>query len=401
MNDLNPQSTLADFAGTSSEQMRSTVESQTTNSRPLRVLAVGQTPPPVHGQGIMLQMLLDGHMQDVNVKHVRMFFSSNISEVGKFQLGKILHLFSVIARIVYCRIKFGSQVLYYPPTGPNLVPLIRDIAILTLTRWMFSKTVFHFQANGVSELIARLPAPLRFLSMRALGRPDVAIELSRMGSDGAFLKAKRVVVIPNATYDTAASAQSVKPTRATQSPLKLLFVGTVCDGKGVFVLLDAVHEAVQRGCSLELNIVGGYYRAEVETEVRQRIAALGLESIVKLWGQQTGDNKWNRFAEADVFCFPTHYESEGFPCVILEAMCYSLPVISTHWRGIPAIIDDGVNGYLIEPRDHQQLADRLITLAQDPVLCSSLGHNGRRKYCQEYTAEQHIASMRDLFLSLR
>jgi glycosyltransferase involved in cell wall biosynthesis len=54
-----------------------------------------------------------------------------------------------------------------------------------------------------------------------------------------------------------------------------------------------------------------------------------------------------------VFCFPSFFNSEAFPVVLLEALACGLPIVSTRWRGIPSIVDDGECGLLVEPRDDQ------------------------------------------------
>ncbi len=242
-----------------------------TNPPPLRVLAVGQTPPPYHGQGVMFKLLLDSELQDVKLFHVRMSFSSDINQVGRFQIGKVVHLFMVIFRIAYCRLRFAPMVLYYPPAGPNLVPLIRDIAILLSVRWMFSKTVFHFQANGISELIAGLPQPWRWFARRALLRPDGAVELSELNSgDAKYLMARRIYIVPNATYDQATRLRFTKPPRTELSVLKILYLGTVCESKGILVLLDACAAVVKHGAKIQLDVVGSFQPADFQSQVEKR-----------------------------------------------------------------------------------------------------------------------------------
>ncbi len=144
----------------------------------LKVLVVGQTPPPLHGQAIMIERLLSGRYARIKLYHVRMAFSDSIGDVGRFRLGKLLHLLSVILRIAYCRIVCGAKVLYYPPAGPNRVPLHRDLAILLSTRWMFRRTVLHFHATGVSELYDKLPRLTRFLFRGALFHADAAVRIA-------------------------------------------------------------------------------------------------------------------------------------------------------------------------------------------------------------------------------
>ncbi len=371
------------------------------DKRTVRVLVVGQTPPPFHGQSLMIKMLLDGQLPGVEMYHVRMAFSDDMNQVGRFQFHKVLHLFVVILKVVYFRIRFGTRILYYPPAGPNLVPLLRDIVLLLSTRWLFAKTIFHFHACGVSELIKKLPCPLKWLAQSALSRPSAAVQLSELtGLDAHSLNAHQVYTIPNASHDEAEVLHFERHRRSDDSPLRILYVGTVCEGKGVMVLLDAVANAAQTGKNLKVDIVGSYQPAEFREQVEQRIEELQLKDVVQLWGQQTGRDKWQRFADADVFCFPSFYHSEGFPCVLLEAMCFSLPIISTQWRGIPSIVEHGKTGYLTATHDPIQLSNYLQALADDPDLCLRLGACGRQLFCERYTVEKYLQRLRRTFLEI-
>jgi glycosyltransferase involved in cell wall biosynthesis len=310
-------------------------------------------------------------------------------------------LVGVISTIIYLRIRFGIHILYYPPAGPNLVPLLRDIAILLSTRWMFAKTVYHFHACGLSELIAKLPLPLKWLARGAMSRPEAAIQLSELTTpDAAALEAQHIFTVPNAAHDEARRLNFSPRLRPADSLLKVLYLGTVCEGKGVLVLLDACADAIAKGSRVQLDIVGSFQPSEFREQVENRIRSAGMHAVVRLWGQQTGEDKWKRFSEADVFCFPSHYQSEGFPCVLLEAMCFSLPVISTLWRGIPSIVEHGKTGFLIAPHDHSQLSDYLQSLAGDAALCLKLGMAGRERFSEHFTVEKYVMGLRQAFIDV-
>ena len=139
-------------------------------TRRIKILVVGQTPPPCHGQALMIERLVQARFERVELRHVRMAFSSSIADVGRFRVGKLWHLAGVIGRIVWQRIAHGVDVLYYPPVGPHRVPLYRDLAILCCTRWMFRKTIFHFHTLGIGRVYRQLPLPLRWLAQRSFVR---------------------------------------------------------------------------------------------------------------------------------------------------------------------------------------------------------------------------------------
>src|ERR1700693_5690335 len=171
----------------------------------LRMIVVGQTPPPVHGQAIMIQRLLDLEIPGLEMHYVPMRFSPQIPEIGRIRFWKLIEGLKVITSIMATRLRTGAQVLYYPPAGPNLAPVLRDIVILISTRWMFQRVVFHFHAGGLGEYLGRAPAILRSLARWAYRSPDLAIEVAHGAPrDGAAIRAKRSTVVWNGVEDAAA-----------------------------------------------------------------------------------------------------------------------------------------------------------------------------------------------------
>ncbi len=339
----------------------------------------------------MIELLLKSQMQSIRLRHVRMAFSDGIEEVGRFRAAKLLHLIGLIPRIVYARLASGATALYYPPAGPNRVPVYRDMAVLILTRWLFQRTVFHMQASGVSELYPRLNAVERWFFRRAYWRPDLVIRLTdATAPDDECFRARRVAFIPNATPDIAAEAKEQSP---HEGPVRLLYVGAVSESKGVRVLLSACELLRQRGLDFSLRLVGECRPAAFETEARNAIAQANLEGHVTLCGVKTGGAKVDEFASADIFCFPSHFECESFGCVVVEAMASRLPVVATRWRSVPRIVDHRQTGLLCPIKDPVAFADAIEHLAEQPSLRRTMGDAGRRKYEALYTAERYQASM--------
>lgn len=374
------------------------------STKPVRVLVVGQTPPPFHGQGIMLERLVNASMERVDKRHVRMAFSKNMDEVGRAGVGKVIHLLQVIWNVVTQRFLHRSQVLYYPPAGPNRIPMWRDIVILICTRWLFQKTVFHMQASGISELYPSLGNVGRWFFRRAYFEPDCVIRLSEHTSnDAQSLRAKREFIIPNCADDELANYADIQQQRLARSPEsapKLLYLGTVCRTKGILVLLEACKELLERGRDFQLDVVGSFQPAEFEHEVREAISNAGLNDNVRLCGQLTGSQKFEKLAAADMFCFPSFYESEAFPCVLVEAMSFSLPVVSTHWRGIRSIVDDGETGLLVDIQDSKMFGLAVQQLCDDRGLLQRMGAAGRAKYVSHYTTQRHVGLMEEALVSV-
>jgi glycosyltransferase involved in cell wall biosynthesis len=363
-----------------------------TPTRPLRIVAVGQTPPPLGGQACAIRSFVTGRYDGIEIFHVRMAFSRETAEIGKPSLGKVAHLGSVVLRVLLCRLRTGATVLYYPPAGPELVPIVRDLVILLCTRWAFRATVLHFHAGGLSEIEARLPRPLRRLFRAAYGGAELAIQTSELNPpDGRRLGARRVVVVPNGVPDhPLAQRQPREP--AASAPV-LLYVGVLCEGKGLLVLVEACRRLRLRGFDFRLCLVGAFAPESFESQLRGRLAEAGLSDRTSLPGVLSGDEKAACFHSSDVFCYPTHFVAESFGIVVVEAMQFSLPVVATRWRGVPSVVSDGESGILVPVADPASLEDALATLLADAEMRRRMGRRGREFYLERFTEERFRRQM--------
>jgi glycosyltransferase involved in cell wall biosynthesis len=365
----------------------------------LKIVATAQTPPPFHGQSVMHLLLLEGEYSRIQFRHVRMAFSDDIQEVGVFRWKKIFHLLAVCFGIVVTRFRTGAQVLYYPPASPNMVPFLRDCVLLIGTRWLFKKTVFHFHANGLADLYARLPWLLKKAFWLAYGEPALSIAISDYGKrDGEFLRSQEIVLIPNGIPEPKILAATNRS--APNAVPEILFCGMVSEEKGVGILLEACAQLKHRGASFRCKIVGKAASEVEEKKFKDFIQNHQLKETVEFTGPLYNDRKWKAYAGADIFCFPTHYSAESFGLVAIEAMLFGLPVVATNWRGLPDIVMDGETGFLVPPKDAKSIAERLENLILDPDLRVAMGAAGRKRYEEKFTVEKFRNSMEFALASL-
>ena len=377
--------------------LKKETDSPTVPAPPTHIAVVGQTPPPYGGQAIMIKRLLEGDYPNLRLHHVRMAFSKEMDEIGKFRISKIVELVRVIARILMVRGKYGATVLYYPPAGPELVPVLRDIVILLCTRFFFKKTIFHFHASGLSTLYAQLPALLRPFFRKAYFHADVSIRLSRYApEDPKKLSAEQEYIVPYGITDEYHPV--VRPQEAVvQTPVNLLFVGVLRESKGVLVFLEACRLLAQANVPFQANLMGKFESEQFQEEVLAFVRRYGLEGSVRFLGVLTGAEKREAFTQADVFCFPTHFESEALSVVLIEALSFGLPIVATQWRGLPSLVEDGDNGFLVPIKDPEAVADRLRRLISDPDLRRRMGQQGRARYLDRYTVAKYHERINRVF----
>ena len=104
-------------------------------------------------------------------------------------------------------------------------------------------------------------------------------------------------------------------------------------------------------------------------------------------------------AAANIVCLPTFY-GEGLPRVLLEAAACAKPLVTTDMRGCHDICRDGVNGFLIPPRDVGALAESLEKLLVNPALQRQMGDAGRAIVLRDFSDEQVVSQTLGIYQSL-
>lgn len=358
-----------------------------------KILVVGQTPPPYGGQAVMIQHLVEHQFPNVAIYHVRMAFSRGMKDMGKLQFYKLMHLLAVIAKICYYRVWKRVDILYYPPSGPNSA-VYRDMVILFPTRWMFKKTIFHFHASGLSEHLKRKNKAFQFVFKKCFFYPDIAIQLSKScPNEGQAIHAKKVVIVPNGLPDEASVGNEQKQT----DRLKILFVGLLEESKGELDLCKAVKILKDRGFECHAKIAGEFKSLEYRQHFFNFVSESNLEGNVEYLGIIRGQMKQEEFRDSDVFCFPSYFHSESFPLVLIEAMSYGLPIVTTRWRGIVDMVKDGYNGYLVDIKSPEMVAEKLQLLLEDVKLRKQIGEHSRAEFEKKYEMGQHLKIMGNIF----
>jgi len=184
---------------------------------------------------------------------------------------------------------------------------------------------------------------------------------------------------------------SEKPGFFPTDRLNLLFVGRLRYYKG----LDTLLRALSLLPDVQLFIVGdGPMREKWErlTDV------LGLQDRVTFTGEVPGEHLPGYYRAAGIFVLPASARAEAFGTVLLEAMASGLPCITTEvGSGTSWVVQDGITGLVIPPRDTQALADAIRALLDDPRRQVAMGHAARARVEAEFTTEQMIARVQAVY----
>lgn len=294
--------------------------------------------------------------------------------------------------------------------GPRRRETVRLIpAAWRLARWITSERIDHAHiatpaGSLITALLARKLTPFTI---------DVVVNANFNWWGGALITKFRgcdaVIVItdwmlrhvreaypPDVVAKTALARIGVD-TRAwtprtpplPSDSLRVATVGRLHRSKGHDDLIRAVALLAQRGRAVRLTIMGdGPQRAELEALVAQ----LGLNASVMLTGSLAEDRVRTNLAEADVFVGASHAEPLGV--VYMEAMALGVPTIGTDAGGVPEIIEHGISGLLVPPKNPEAIADALERIATEPGLAERLGAAGRARIVDRFDSRIGAADVR-------
>ena len=169
----------------------------------------------------------------------------------------------------------------------------------------------------------------------------------------------------------------------TKKKKKIVSVGRLMEQKNQQLLIKCFSKIKNRYPEYKLNIYGeGPERGKLEKQIHE----LGLDRDVILEGQV--DDVFSEIANSEIFVLSSNYE--GMPNALIEAMCLGLPVISTKVSGATDLIEEGINGLLVDCMDEIQLCDALQHMISD---------NEFRKNCAENAVDVANKLDADVILS--
>jgi colanic acid/amylovoran biosynthesis glycosyltransferase len=179
---------------------------------------------------------------------------------------------------------------------------------------------------------------------------------------------------------------------------RILCVASFEDVKGHRFLVEACRILDERRVRFHCDFVGdGPLRGVVQTQ----IALAGLTERVHICGPKARPDVISMLAKADVVALASHPtkqgKREGIPVALMEAMACGVPVVSTSISGIPELVDSGLTGILVPPRDAAALAEALEKLGTNPPLRGRMGKAGREKVMREFNLHRTSAQLLGLF----
>ena len=353
----------------------------------MNILFVLHLPPPIHGAATVGLQIKNSTIinQAFNCEYINLGTSITIEEIGKRRFVKLLRYFAILWRVLKTVLLRRPDLCYFSMTS-KCTPFYKDASLALLVKLLGVKIIYHFHNKGVSVNQDKFIDNLLY---RVVFKGSEVILLSpKLYPDiQKYVKHEHVYYCPNGIKDVEKLAGLSRDTQ----PVRLFFLSNLMESKGVYLLLEACKDLKQKELVFQCTFVGGIGDID-KLQFESKLRELDIEDCVDYVGEKFGNEKGDIFSNSDIFVHPTL--NDCFPLVLLEAMQYSLPVISTFEGGIPDIVDDQSTGFLIPKNDVSALVEKLELLIVDKDLRIKMGAAARKKFDSEFKSDKFEIRMK-------
>jgi glycosyltransferase involved in cell wall biosynthesis len=322
-------------------------------------------------------------------KHVNLSTSQQIADIGKFSPAKLFLSFRCLLQILKNLIAFRPHLVYLT-LAPSGFAFYRDAVYIQFIKLFPTRLVLHLHGQGI-RAGARDSRLFRLLCKSIFRKAHVIFLSDRLKEDAIEFVRTPPLVVNNGIPDEIAIRTNAA---SNNSPVRILYLSNYVRSKGILDLVDALEIVARTHKDFHCDLVGKPFDISNEfltDYVRQK----GLSDKVTVHGARYGEEKTGFLKNADIFILPSY--NDAFPLVILEAMKFALPIISTFEGGIPDIVDDTIDGLLIPKRDIGMLSEKITFLLDHPAERVRLGNAARRKFLDKFTLAVFEKNMRLAF----
>ena len=356
------------------------------------VAVIGPLPPPTHGHMVFTQRLLESQLlaRRFRLVHVDISDHRELGTVGRLDLVNVLLALRHFGRLIKVLATERPDVVHVP-LAQNLLGLGRDLVFVAISLLGRTNVVGQIHGGGLGAFLSKAPRWFTAMARVLLHRCSALVVMTRWQAErlGPALPAERTVVIPHGTEDNASSPAEPRP-----NSFRALYVSShLHESKGLEALVAAATRAQAAGVTTEWEIVGEWLDETTRIETQRRV---GEVPGIHFRGAVERSQLAAVYSNADAFVFPTGH-NEGFALVRIEAMAAGLPVITTEAGGGREIVRDGVEGFIVDVDEPDQIVERLKQLREDPRMHAQIARRAQARQRSEYAAQAFEASMADLW----
>lgn len=301
------------------------------------------------------------------------FFDTQEFQVNKFSILKMFY------KVCQCKS------LVYLPAHNNLKYIFPCIFLLSKIRGI---KIDYFVVGGwLNDYLMALP--LHRWMLRHIN--GIHVETKRLQQDLRDNYGYRHVdIFPNFRFLEATNQIKDHKCKSREGVLRGVFVSRICEAKGLDIL-NELYERVK-----DYNVVNkftiDFYGSQTDDYYKNYMSEI---PIYRYLGVLQPEDVISTLRQYDVLIFPTHYEGEGCPGIVVEALFAGLPVIASDWKYNSEFVESGINGILCEPFNVSDYENAIKQLLEYPKLLDKMSEAALKK-AAEFTSETSAIKMRNI-----
>lgn len=265
----------------------------------------------------------------------------------------------------------------------------RATIIIKICKIFRKKVILHSHASRFKDFYNESNNKTKILNI--LKTADKLVVLSNSWKEwfqSIGIDKKSIVILNNIT-----DFPQIKEQDNNDNKLHLLFLGLLGKRKGIFDIIKSISDYRADFNNRLIFKIGGNTH---EKELLYAIKQYGIEDLVEFEGWVTGKKKINLLNWANAYILPSY--NEGLPIGILEAMSYGCAIIASPVGGIPEVVENGYNGFLVEPGNTKDIAKAIFHLLDKQELINM--SNNSKTIVKEYLPDKVIEDLLMLYKQL-
>lgn len=338
----------------------------------IKVLMVGPSPQVMGGISAVVQTYIASDLPNrIDLKYLSTHVDGN--KFIKFLMAIQAYLRLPIIFFVFkpdiVHIHLASYFSFY-----------RKLTIFSMAKWFKKKIIIHLHGGNFLYFYSSNKVNA-FLIKKVFHEADAIIAVSDSWGKkiNSHIGGKKIFVLYN-PVDTSLY-EDLMPWERGSAIKKILFMAVVNNNKGAYDIIKLIPDITALYPNTQFIFAGN---GDIE-KAKRLCRVVGVLDKVEFPGWVGADAKKIYYSEACIYLLPSH--SEGLPLSVLEAMAAGLPVITTRVGGIPDIIEDSVNGYLVQPGDVETMKEKLSLLLSRQDIREKFGRVNKLKAQNNFDIE--------------
>ena len=355
------------------------------------ILILGKLPPPYYGPAIATQIILNSSLNNhFDIKHLATNLNEQVEGIESFRLRKIFASIQFYAQLVKI-VRRAHPEIVLVPISQSTIGFVKDSAFILISKWLRKKVIIHLRGsnfgNWLDQSNSMVRCYVKYMLKKSVGVIVLGENLKYLFKN--YFPPDRIFVVPNGAdypFEPAYEKEHVE--------IRILFLSNLLSSKGIEDFLSALQLLQNDGRLFCADIVGTW--CEDLTKINCHRMIQNNKLCIKFHPPAYNERKINFFLNSDIFVF-TPRMPEGHPWVIIEAMAAGLPIISTDQGAITESVIDGVNGFIVETHNPQQIAEKIKFLLENPDIRIQMGRESRRLYLEKFTEDKMVENLTRVF----